>query len=356
MRNFLLWASSLVLMAWGTSCQDKPSEEQKGLKNQATGILQASELNVVSDSLGAVSNLLVVDSFLVYKDYKRNPLYGLYDLKKDRLISTFGEVGEGPGEFDPYAYLQNMPGRPGEIGFCLRLKFRYRSAQVADLMAQKEIYTEGGVNLPTEFQQCVPMPSGHYLGVGIFNGRYAFADPTGELLPPQLGFPFADKTGEMSFGSKAMLFQGKLLVRPDGKRTLFAYSSFPGWEICKVEGLKLEKASQNMQAMPSFEDATGGQVLKVVLTQDNVEGYVGASANQELVVLLLSGRSERAHPRKSSLANQLQVLDWDGKLLASYTLDRDLSSIAVDSEGKTVYGFAPGEQPKMVAYRLPQSF
>jgi len=46
-------------------------------------------------------------------------------------------------------------------------------------------------------------------------------------------------------------------------------------------------------------------------------------------------------------------MNWEGKLLAKYELDRDLSNIALDPSGRVVYGFAPEEQPKLVAYKLP---
>ena|GEM_PF-6711911 len=61
----------------------------------------------------------------------------------------------------------------------------------------------------------------------------------------------------------------------------------------------------------------------------------------------------KLYPRKSSHANQIHLMNWEGKLLAKYELDRDLSNIALDPSGRVVYGFAPEEQPKLVAYKLP---
>gem|GEM_PF-3816786 len=301
LRNLLF-----VTVAGLCFCACQPNA--KKAETEATGdraILKSTELAIPSDSLRVASQLVVLDSLLVFKDYKYNPLYEVYNLKSNQLMSRFGKVGDGPSEFDPYAILQNLPGQPGGLGFCMRLKFRYRNLGMADLANGTENYMEAGIKLPTAFQQCVLMPNGNYLRVGIFDGRYTFADPKGNLLPPQLDYPFAKDLANLSFGAKAMLLQGSLLVWPDGQRTLFAYRSFPGWEICQVNGLKVEKKAESLQSIPLFSDVTSGDIISVELKIDNIDGYVGASVNQELIVLLYLGRSEEKYPRKSSHANQI---------------------------------------------------
>jgi hypothetical protein len=349
LRNPISFA---LVTFWFCACQ--PVTENTIMQtDEKAAILKSTILAIPSDSLREVTQLVVLDSLLIFKDYKYDPLYAVFNLKSNRLVKRFGKVGDGPGEFDRYAILQRLSGQMEGLGFCMRLKFRYRSMGMTSLIAGVENYVESGIKLPTEFQQYVLMPNGTYLGVGIFDGRYAFADAGGKMLTPQLDYPFAQQLSNLSFGAKAMLLQGSLLIRPDGQRSLFAYRSFPGWEICQINGLKLQKKSEFLQSVPTFKNITTGNVLGVELALDNIDGFVGASANQEMIVLLYSGRSERAHPGKSSYANQIHLLNWEGKLLAKYKLDRDLGNIALDPANRTIYGFSPEKQPKLVAYELP---
>jgi hypothetical protein len=342
----------MLLFLWiSISCS--PTTED--VTDVAVTSLVSRELNIPSDSIGLViSPMLVIDSFLMYKDFKKTPMFAVYNLVQDHLVRSFGFVGQGPGEFDRSTLLLCVPQKPDQIGFSLRDQFRYRSASLQDLIAGNEIYAGSAAKLPSEFQQFAPLPSGMYIGVGTFDGRYALCDSLGRLFPPQLDFPFVEETAKISYGAKAMLFQGKFLVRPDGQRAIMAYSSFPGWEICQIEGQTISRVINKYESIPAFLDESTGNMLSVKLLPENRRGYLAASVNQDMIALLYSGKQSKDEPNGQPLqSNELHLMDWDGKLHAKYKLDRNLSTIALDVHTRILYGFANGEYPKLVAYQIP---
>lgn len=81
-------------------------------------------------------------------------------------------------------------------------------------------------------------------------------------------------------------------------------------------------------------------------------GYINATASGDRILALFSGRVLSSAKGAVSFGRFINVLDWGGKLIKVFEVDRDLAGIAVGADGRTIFGISP-KRPHLVRYTLP---
>ncbi|MFW6089174.1 MAG: BF3164 family lipoprotein [Gemmatimonadota bacterium] len=307
-------------------------------------------LGTPDDAIGSVADLMVIGDYLLIADY---PVGGsaVHVLRSEdgRRVSGFGEAGEGPGEFGGIPSLVNAPrDRRSFWAYDANLS-RLTLYHLSEVLAGR---TDGSRHVRAEVPRILYdvafLDSARAVGLGLFaEGRIGLFDPRDPTISFVGELPAAPDGVPASVVQHA--HQGRLAVRPDGRRFTLATSYAGLLEIRGRDGRLVRRADVPFAFEPDYTVDDGSMIRGL----ENRMGYADVQATDRYIVALFSGRAEAHFRREMRLGEYLHLFNWDGDFVHAYRLDRPVSRIAVDVAGRRLFAAAELPEPVVVTFPWP---
>jgi len=305
-------------------------------------------LNIPSDSIGTVLSMKVIKNYLVVSDLDKDFLFKQIDINTGRILSKFGKRGEGKGEYLFPSFVQFL-GNEKKIGLFNKPKLEYLLIDIDDLIEGKEAQSKAG-KFSVDFQQIVKIGE-NFVGVGLFENRYALTDSQANILGTFLEYPFKEKLEKVNFRVLAMAYQGELLAHPKQPMFVFATSNGVCIDICEVTNKNIKTIRQIHLSYPLFE-GTEGQAISATMLEGSQIGFLSVSVTENYIYLLYSGKAIKKKDDSAYISNTVLVYDWQGQAKNIFELDGNASQIAVDESDSHLFAFFNEEKPYFKAYTL----
>jgi hypothetical protein len=342
MKNFIYLICLFFLFA--CTIEEKAITDDFNLRIKLTG----STLNVPSDSIGIVLSMTVIDNYLIVSDLDKNFLFKQIDTSSGQILSKFGKKGEGIAEYLFPSFLQVLAGK-NKIGLFNKPKFDYFEIEFNDLVSNKEAEKKIG-KFNTDFQNIVKLGE-NFVGVGLFENRYALTDSQANILATFLEYPFKKKLEKVSFRTLAMAYQGTMLPHPKQPMFVFATNNGVCVDICKVINQNVTSVCQIHLSYPIFE-GTDGQTISATMLEGSQIGFLSVSVTGNYIYLLYSGKAIKKKDDSAYISNTVLVYDWQGQAKNIFELDGNASQIAVNESDRQLFAFFNEEKPYFKVYNL----
>ncbi len=299
------------------------------------GVLLKSEIVIPSDSLGYVTDILCLGGdYLVVKDnrpFSKRGKIQIYSLKDFGFITSTGSAGSGPGELRNPSHLNYVPGSGFKFSvFDVSLKRLTVYILNDGVCAVDKIITieSGGVDqvhiVDDSTIAALDILSDGRVTLYDFSGKKR--GTFGELLPgAKRGVP-------LDIHKAAM--QGKLKVSPDGYHYV-VISNFSDFVDVYDKNKNLVRFHGPDGFLPRYnvESFQGYPVMAIDVNKARW-GYIDAFLTNKNIYALYSGNTFR----NGSGGKFIHVYDFNGKLVATYLLDREVIGISFDHIGKRFFG------------------
>ncbi|HEX6746811.1 MAG TPA: BF3164 family lipoprotein [Longimicrobium sp.] len=302
--------------------------------------------------LGRSAALAIAGPYLVVADDYADSVVQIVDRRSGRLVRSLGRKGAGPGEFKAPWRFASPAGRPGELWLydmgLMRLT-RIPLPNDAGAGAQR-------ISIPLpQLPLTAPVWAGDslLLSPGIFgaSARIARIAPSGRLIgyagPP----PPGPSSTPMMVRQHA--YQATAAFSPARGLLVLADRHADRLELYRNDGTPVRTIVGRNGFAPVYAVGTHGGAPAMVTGENLRFGYVDVAATGDAIYALYSGRTRREFPGRASLAGEVHVYGWDGRLRRILPLDADVSRIAVDSAAAELYAVRSEPTPAVLRYRIP---
>lgn len=314
------------------SCGNKKKESENGIHIKAN-------VSYILDNMFIPRDIAYRDSFFIIGDRGNNMIYSVFKQEPTalELFDTFGEIGQGPGEF---IFPESMRLMSGKIAVFDRSLIRLSeiSFPPLDTMNISSIKNKSFAGL----NNVLRVDDSLFVGLTYLNTARFMVLNDGILYPSGLEYPDDGIMAPMR--QKALVYQGNLLKHPS--KDEFVYASLYGkivefYKLDRVENKMYSSVSKNL-IFPQYTPVEDRSEIESNFTVNNVTGYIYACVSDEYVFLLYSGKTVK--DSRKNFSNQIEVYNWNGDLVKVLILDEDLSAFCVDSKNKMIYGVTYSEE------------
>lgn len=328
--------------------------QMKALKEYPCQELVAS-LFPLKDSLFRPENIWVVDSLLVLQDggyrYLGHDFLRVYSLKNGELMSSFGRIGRGPGEFLLPRFFWN-----GDRSFLIIEKLKYYLFDLDSLLKNKNYQPAGfevkdwlkGTNFACLYRDSV-------LVFNTASGeQLMMVSPGSDSVCRYRNYPeWAAVPGITDFMANTKVYQGCYGVHPETKdRVNIAYRYFPAVDIVSLNSLETRRIvfsiDRSVNHFRKIDD------LNAEITEPCI--YYREVFNTKHFMWLLYNGIPRSEHREEGQYPEIHQFDWEGQLVRRYRADRIIKAFCVDEREEHIYALSLDEkyEPVTVCYDLPE--
>lgn len=341
MKRTLLIAIQVLLLS---NCKEKISSGQLGNVPEVE-VVNSIRLKV-SDSIGVSSDLLFIDDFLYISDFQGSNFFKIIDVRSDRVINSFGAIGDGPCEIKRYSNIQIV--NDSTIGVFVRPDFRYVEFNFQNVDSIFCINETS--NFDFGLQKLVKIGKNKFLGAGLYDGRYILTNNLNyEIDSVFMDYPF-NKDIPISYEEKAMLFQGNFTYNPSKGFIAFATRSTKSLDILSIKKNEIKSVARiSGDELPIFTSENSGNSVSASLSKDNIWGYLSITSSDSHIYVLYSGRKTFQDYNKSNI---VLVIDWNGNLIRKISLDREVSEIAVNQNESILVGYVDDGNSNLILFNL----
>lgn len=347
MQKILIFLVTVLIV----SCSDS---KEKKTEDPAAIHLEGKELLVPSDSLGVPKGMVIVDSIMIFYDVDGQFLFKMVNLKTQQIMGKFGLIGRGPGEFPKYALIEKVPASDRQLGIYSPPTSNYSMVNLDSILKNNHYRSEKIFGRFDVHHNAISiLDSTRFIGTGLFKKRYMISSADGGIMQKVGEYPYIENFEGISQNDLGMAMQGKLKVKPDGKKFVMAYYNSPTMEIYKILPNTISKESYFYRSPPKFTPESTATSMSVSFSDENIEGYRDAYVTDDYIYLLYSGRTMREYGREAYQGDIIHVYNWDGEKVGTYSLARDAHFIAVDAEDRFLYALSyVASLPKFFYYKL----
>ena len=304
------------------------------------------EISKIEKETTHYHKLAVKDSFVVATGSDFEHTQHLFSKKTGEYLKSFAAIGRGPGEFvmgmtyvhfttgnDSTYYIVHLP---------LSTVYTYK---VKDIMSH---------SYPSKFTRLAPIP-GRLVGQLAFseiipindriiatpgnkrknNNLYELYDMNGTLLDTFALYPDIVEIKHKELISRKMFEFARIAVRPDGKRMVTGtnYGAYMG--IYSLENDSITLLTENRYHIPQlYIKLHSRNGARTYHRHDyDITGFTSVTTSQDRIYAVYYGREFSS---KDDLYYILEY-DWDGNLLKTYRLDREIFDVKYDSKENRLY-------------------
>lgn len=339
---------SLVPLALLAAC-DRASEEAS-----APSPLSA-EVIATGDYLDQPSRMSVVHDRLVVLD-RSAPMVHVFALDGGEHLGSFGQKGDGPGEYRSVSQVQRDARDPREFWIydmsLLRMtRLRFGDAPLPEVRELVSLHNGGGVYLHpawlTDSTLVVSAIAPRHPG-----GRLLLTDRTGEVVRTIGETPRHPGAASIPTTVLQHAYEGPVTVRPDRSRFAIAARLSDRLEIYGADGAQLAQVNGSTGFLPAFSVNERSQGVSMALGDDARAGYVGLASTDDRIYALFSG-AVGMQSSDTFAGREVHVFDWSGKQLSRMQLPEPAWGIAVDPGEKLMFTLRHDPEPAVVRYELP---
>jgi hypothetical protein len=279
--------------------------------------------------IGQPTELVFVDSLLIFYDRYDKQLITVFDAKNNQFVRRFMNEGHGPEEVIPPLKLFIDNGQLGVFQIQTGALNLYDVKDIvntgqAPIAVKKVVFKDRPANIK-------PILSG-FVGIGMFDdGRYRLYDKNAEYIGAVGAYPF--KGEEMEPSMRFFIYQGNFCT--NGNHFAFGSSYCDNLEFYRVENNKasLVQKHETTDAKVQFNQ-------KLQIEDDCVMNYKSAYGGEKYCYMLFSGKTYIKQNRRSMLGNKILVFDWQGKYIQTFATETDVVSVCVDEPDGILYAIA----------------
>ncbi|SFL52127.1 TolB-like 6-blade propeller-like [Porphyromonadaceae bacterium KH3CP3RA] len=332
---------SLVLCLFiSLSCK----ENEKKIINNFNEIENVSHTPVKLDNdsfFSKVWKIYYVNDKLITYDVDNEFLFSITDLNKKVMLSKFGKLGQGPDEISGMVTTTSIVNK-NTISFFEPNKsilYTINFENPTNLLLTEELSVKGIDMIMT----LTPLSSDLFVATGIFEqGRFLLLDKAGKVISYNFDYPTFTNEEIFTHAHKAMAFQGKLAVRPDGKRFFFACEDSEVFEIIEItQNNNLNKIFEFHGELGNFKpEGDGRNSIAAAISRNSKKKFIDSYCTQDYIYLLYSNKVIGDNIYDAYLANTVLVFDWDGNPVKLLNLDTTVSNIAINENDRYMYAYS----------------
>lgn len=319
-------------------------------KNTVFQLLKHEVVALDSDLLlGQPMKMVCADGNLLILDAKSDAFFHWIQLPSLRYMGTYGERGQGPGEYLNIKSLHSINDTLYAYDF-------YKSELIRITPCQSRLEMEHVTRFPKGWtMELFPFHKNLFCGSGCFEeGMFHLLDSLGNVVYVSDDYPSRDEVeARLSNQIRFMAYQGCMVADGRGR---FAYltSQSKQCHIYELEHDSLKKITANIDSYPRYIPDKGDG-FSVTHDTESPVGYRDGMVGEDCFYALYSGRTFKEYGMKSMECTILFSYDWDGRLLAAYELDMPVTTICLDKEHRCFYGIAYISDPTLIRFSLPTS-
>lgn len=304
---------------------------------------------ISSESWALPDYVYRVGDFLFLSDSGVDSLLHIVDVRRMRVVGSFGRRGEGPGEFRSVfgAYSHDHSGEIWIYDVSLR-RFTILEG-IDEVLSERWSPRIMAIELGYMVYNPVPLSDARIamLNFGT-DGRVLVISEEGEALD-FLGFlPPAVPGTPANVAQHA--YQASMVRHPTSNSLAIGSRHAGRIEILDEDGAVL-LAEVPFSFAPRFE-VRQGEVGPVMSSGDDLRfGYIDLVASGSHIIGLFSGRLRGAFPGVANFGEFLHVFGWDGSLEAVARLSRPALGLEVDGAGRLV-AIVDDPVPSLVFYEI----
>jgi hypothetical protein len=346
-RPLRLFALSLSLLA---GCEARQSREETATRLEGTVI-------ATGDYLDQPGQLAVVGDRLVVLD-RSAPKVHVFRLPDGHRVGSFGQNGEGPGEFRSARHVQPDAKHPGDawiFDLSLRRMTRLRLGAVAEPEVQEVVNLDDGGGV---FLHPAWLTDSTFVVSGIYprhsDGRVMLANRTGGFIRMIGQPPRHPGTTVIPTTVLQHAYEGPVSVRPDRSRFAIATRQADRVEFFRSDGTPIAHAVGSNGFLPKFETSQRAEGVAMATGDDLRAGYVDLASTDQHVFALFSGKRRNEAGSRTFFGGQVHVFDWTGRIVARLELDEPALTIALSPDESRLYAVRHEPEPSIVRYDLPR--
>lgn len=314
------------------------------------------EVMATGDYLDQPSRLAVAGDRLVVLD-RSAPQVHLFRLPDGERVASFGQTGEGPGEYRSARHVQLDAANGRDLwiyDFALRrmTRLRFGGAPVPEVQEVVNLDAGGGLFLHPAWLTDTTL-----VVAGIFprhsDGRLLLANRAGGVIRMLGKAPRHPGGAAIPTTVLQHAYEGPVTVRPDRSRFALATRQADRLEVFGADGAQLASVVGSTGFLPRFEVRKRAEGVSMAIGDDLRVGYVDLVSTDARIYALFSGRVAGDVGASAFFGHEVHVFDWAGKRLVRLPLDEPAVSIAVDAGGTRLFAIRHDPAPAIVRYQIP---
>ena len=314
----------LVVCSIFISCSDKKRVVEE--ENLNFEILSIDDLMI-----GRPSGIMYNDSKIILSDMQGDSLFHLINLK-ERTSCQVGKRGNGPNEFLDFDSFY----RSGE-------QFGFFDSNLNSLIeitfSDNDVLFSKKVSVDSLHYRIVATAFDTYIGVGPYTkGLFSLLDAKGKHVKKIGEQPYRDSNERrIPELARAMAYQGKLSVSPDGCYLVHAIYSTPMISFYRLQPQNIEEIGEDIIAYPVYKSELGKKSYASAMSRHNKLGFMDVVPTDRHIYAILSNRTIVESGLSAFLGNIIMKYDWNGNLVKKYVCNYDLMNICITPDEKTLY-------------------
>lgn len=326
---------SFVLLLFTYGCKDTSNYLD-------TTLLTSTEF-ISSDKLTNPTSIIALDSFLVVGDLSSSSLE-IYSITDGSFLTTLGNFGKGPGEFEIILTLSKVYNESESIWVFDAALNRLTKYNVTSKQPLQMITLKSGMPYgPVSVEDSLFISP----GFSLTEGRFAIFNKDGDYLR-SIGTIPGERDENVPIPIHLQAYQGKLRIKPSQDKLVFSTYYADRIDIYNNNGLILNTAFGASNTPPIYSISTVGDIPVMALSVANTRyGYIDVAVTDNYIYGLYSGRH-----LGDSYANLIHVYDWKGNNIINYHLDYDVRAISVCRNDQRLFAIREYPDLSILLYNL----
>lgn len=210
------------------------------------------------------------------------------------------------------------------------------------------------VSVDSLHYRLVPTAYNFYVGVGPYSqGLFSLLDEKGKHVKRVGEQPYRDShERRIPELARAMAYQGKLAVSPDGKYLVHGIYSTPIISFFRLSAQGIEMIKEEVIAYPEYKPELGANSYASAMSRHNKLGFMDVVATDKHVYAILSNRTTIDFGLSAFWGNVIMKYDWNGNLVKKYTCNYDVRHICITPDESTLYAVGLVEEYELLKVNL----
>lgn len=301
--------------------------------------------------IGSAEGMHFIDSFLVILDSKTDSLFHIMNLKNMKW-KDFGTKGQGPMEFLHPFHFQHQEN--GILCVWDLFKSSMTKLYINNIYYNKKLQQQKILSINDERSTFSSLPTKYntFISLGAYeNEMFKLLDYNGNLLKSFFEYPYKNKTEkDIPAKTRALTYQGQMMANPSLDKFCFACIYAPIINFYKIYKDSIVLIKSNNKGYPSYTIDNKSSLI----TSDNKAAYSQIYTTNKYIYALYSGKSWKEYERFFLRSQTIEVYDWNGELIKTYSTSIPLTLICVSPDDKTIYAIADDPDPQLLVFNLLQ--
>jgi len=347
--SILFLIISLIIF---TGCSDKSKKynyiNYKILK-RPDNTVKLHSIVVNKYEIYATGYIALINNYLLLIDYKADEIIKIHDLKSNKLLKSFGRLGQGPNEFIGASDI--IPSQTDKNMFWIydistrKLKKYNLNTVLNDNYYPEKIINIKGVNGTP--RHLIIAPNNEILGIGFFlKSRIEIYNMSGDFIRGVGKIPVILEN-ERFASQHSHGFTGKFIFKNKSKEIFIATRHGAIVEKYNIGNGKLISTFYGPDLFfPEYKIVPAGQYYTMTYNKKTRFGYIDICYNEKLdrIFLLYSGEYKYNKKNKhANFSNIVYVLDNKGTIIEEIELDKEIHQMTISDDGSTLFGISENE-------------